>query len=336
MVRGSSTLPIILALGTVYLVWGSTYLAISYVVETMPPFVGAGTRFLAAGAVLVAFLLAQHRWRRARGAPSTLAAPRLVEWRTAAIVGTLLLLGGNGMVMVAEQSVPTGIAAVIIATVPIWMSSADALLSRRFPGWLAIGGLLVGLIGVAILLLPSDGIDAVDPIGIGILMIAALAWAAGSVYARRGPLPRNELLGTGMEQLAGGASLFLVAAAVGEFGRLDIAAVSTASWLGLGYLIVFGSLVAFTAYVWLLNHAPVTTVATYAYVNPVVAVVLGLLFRGETLTLRTILAAALIIGAVVAMVSGRPRDVEEQGPSPEVASLNPRDEAAGANRWRSI
>jgi drug/metabolite transporter (DMT)-like permease len=325
----ASALPVIVALTIVYIVWGSTYLAIAYVVETMPPFLAAGVRFLAAGAMLVAFLLAQDRWRRARGAiGSRLERPRLVEWRSALIVGVLLLLGGNGMVMVAEQTIPSGIAAVIIATVPIWMSMFDALLTRRAPSRLAVGGLLVGLVGVAILLLPSAGVGALDPVGIGLLVLATISWAAGSLYARHGPLPKNQLLGTGMEQLAGGASLVILALAVGEVGRLEVGSVSTESWIALAYLIVFGSLVAFTAYVWLLNHVAVTTVATYAYVNPIVAVALGMLFRSEALTVRTLVAAALIIGAVVAMVSGRPREAEEPGPSPETASLEPVDKGA--------
>jgi drug/metabolite transporter (DMT)-like permease len=323
-------LPVALALGTVYVVWGSTYLAIAYVVETLPPLLSAAVRFLAAGGLLIAFLLAQDRWRGRRDpAAARLPRPRLVEWRTAVIVGGLLLLGGNGMVMLAERTVPSGIAAVLIATVPIWMSVFDALLTRRAPGPLAVGGLGVGLLGVAILLLPSAGLDALDPFGIGLLVVAAVAWAAGSLYARRGPLPANALLGTGMEQLAGGLALAAAGLLIGELGRTDLSAVSVQSLIGLGYLIVFGSLLAFTAYVWLLNHVPVTTVATYAYVNPVVAVALGLLVRGESLTPRTLLAVALIIGAVVAMVSGRPREAEAPGPSPETAPLEPPKGAAG-------
>jgi drug/metabolite transporter (DMT)-like permease len=320
-----ATLSVILALTIVYVVWGSTYLAIAYVVETLPPFSAAGARFLAAGAMLGAFLLARDRWRRSGGAPASVQAPRLVEWRTALIVGALLLLGGNGMVMVAEKTIPSGIAAVIIATVPIWMSVFDAALTRRRPSYLALGGLTVGLVGVAILLLPEEGFDALDPLGIGLLVVATISWAAGSLYARHGPMPHNQLMGTSMQQLAGGASLVVVALAVGELGALDLGGVSPESWLGLAYLVVFGSLIAFTAYVWLLNRVAVTTVATYAYVNPVVAVALGMLFRGEELTPRTLLAAALILGAVVAMVTGRPREAEEPGPSPDVACLEPEE-----------
>lgn len=323
-----STFAVALALGTVYVIWGSTYLAIAYVVESLPPLLAAGARFFAAGSILVAFLLARHQWSKGRaGGNGSLRWPRAVEWRTAIIVGALLLLGGNGMVSVAEKTIPSGIAAVIIATVPIWLSVFDALLTRRMPSLLAIGGLLVGLVGVGILLLPSSGLDALDPVGIGLLVLATISWAAGSLYARRGPLPANQLLGTGMEQMAGGAVLLLAGAALGEIGQFDPAAVTTASLVALAFLVVFGSLAAFTAYVWLLNHVAVTTVATYAYVNPVVAVALGVAFRGETMSLRSIAAAVLIIGAVVAMVSGRPREAEESAPSPGVAALDPETDA---------
>ena len=322
-----STLAVAAALGTVYVLWGSTYLAIAFMIESLPPLLAAGTRFLIAGLTLLAFVVARARWRRRRGiSGESLGRPRAVEWRTAFIVGTLLLLGGNGMVSIAEQTIPSGIAAVIIATTPIWLSLFDALLTRRMPSPLAIGGLLVGLVGVAILLLPSTGLDSFDPVGIGILVVAAVSWASGSLYARRGPLPKNQLLGTGMEQFAGGLVLLTAGVAIGEVGGFDPGAVTTASLLGLAFLIVFGSLVAFTAYIWLLNHVAVTTVATYAYVNPVVAVALGIAFRGETLTPRSLLAAALIIGAVVAMVSGRPRDIET-GPAPEAATLEGEAEA---------
>jgi drug/metabolite transporter (DMT)-like permease len=323
----SSALPVALALGTLYVVWGSTYLAIAYVVETLPPLLAAGARFLVAGGLIVGFLVIQDRWRQRRGQPANLPRPRLVEWRTALIVGSLLLLGGNGLVSLAEQRIPSGIAAVMIATVPIWMSLFEAILTRRAPTVLAVAGVAVGLAGAVILLLPSDGLDALDPIGVGMVAVSAMAWAIGSLYARRGPLPRNQLLGTGMEQLAGGVALAVVGLSIGEPGRMDLAHVSAASLLGLAYLVVFGSLAAFTAYVWLLHHAPVTTVVTYAYVNPVVAVSLGILFRNEPMTPRTLLAAVLIIGAVVAMVTGRPRLADEPGPSTEAALSGTADDA---------
>jgi drug/metabolite transporter (DMT)-like permease len=326
----ASTMSVAVALLTVYIIWGSTYLAIAYVVETLPPFLAAGARFVAAGGLILGFIAAQAASRRNRPGGERIPLPRAIEWRTALIVGALLLLGGNGMVMVAEQTVPSGIAAVIIATVPIWMSVFDALLTRRAPSRLAIGGLLVGLAGVAILLVPTEGSVEIDPFGIGVLVVATISWAAGSLYARHGPLPKHPLLGTGMEQLAGGATLLAVGLLVGELWRLDPATVSSESLVALAYLIVFGSLLGFTAYVWLLAHAPVTTVATYAYVNPVVAVALGMFFRDEQLSLRTLVAAVLIIGAVVAMVSGRPREAEEPGPSPDSAPLEPADDATEA------
>jgi drug/metabolite transporter (DMT)-like permease len=233
------------------------------------------------------------------------------------------------MVMQAERTVPSGIAAVLIATVPIWMSLFDAIVTRRRPGLLVIGGLLVGLAGVAILLFPTEGVAGLDPFGIGLVMFAAIAWATGSIYARHGPMPRNQLLGTGMQQIAGGACLLLAALAVGDFANLDLAAVTLESWLGLGFLVVFGSLVGYTAFVWLLGNVPVTTASTYAYVNPVVAVVLGMLFREEQLTVRTLLAVVLIIGAVVAMVTGRPREAEEAGLAPEAVVVEPAAGEAG-------
>jgi drug/metabolite transporter (DMT)-like permease len=312
-----STLAIACALGTLYLVWGSTYLAIAYVVETIPPFLGAGIRFALAGLLLLGFLVIRDRWRRRRvDRAGLLERPGWPEWRSAIIVGTLLLLGGNGMVMVAEQTVDSGIAAVMIATIPIWLTLFDALITRRAPSRLAIGGLVVGLAGVAILLWPSGGVDALDPVGIGILLFASLSWAAGSLYARQAPLPRNGLLGSGMEQLTGGAVILLVSLALAEPARLDPATVSTESVLGLAFLVVFGSVLAFSAYVWLLDNVAVTTVATYAYVNPIVAVALGIFIRGESLSPRALLAAVLIIGAVVAMVSGRPRPAEDRGSAP--------------------
>ena len=180
----SSTLSVALALGTVYIVWGSTYLAIAYVVDTLPPILSGGIRFTVAGSLLLAFILAQAWWRRRRAPASRLARPRLVEWRTAAVVGTFLLLEATAWSRGGAPH-PVGIAAVIIATVPIWMSLGEAVMIRRMPSRLTIGGLVVGLVGVAILLLPSEGIDAIDPIGIAIVVASALCWTAGSLYPPR-------------------------------------------------------------------------------------------------------------------------------------------------------
>ncbi len=302
-------------LGIVYLIWGSTYLAIRVMVETVPPFVGAGSRYLVAGVLMLAFLWIRSRLSRSPAARIERVTWR--EWRSAAIVGGLLLLGGNGFVVLSEQRIDSGIAAVIVAAVPIWMNLFDALLRRRRPSALAIGGVVAGFLGVLVLLAPVGGVSAADPVGVGMVVFASLSWAIGSLYSRHAPMPRSGLLATGMEMLAGGALLAIAATVTGEVGSIDLGAYSGSSLFAIGYLVVFGSLVAFSAYTWLLKSAPVSTVATYAYVNPVVAVALGALLLDETLTPRTLVAALLIIGAVVAMVSGRPRDAEEMAPAPE-------------------
>jgi drug/metabolite transporter (DMT)-like permease len=212
---------------------------------------------------------------------------------------------------------------VLIAAMPIWLSLFDAILTRRRPSRLVVGGLLAGIVGVAILLAPLDELGRINPIGIGLCMIAEISWAAGSIYARRAPLPRSALLGTGLEMLAGGLVLMLAGSLLGEIGRANVETFSVRSFVAVAYLIVFGSIVAFSAYTWLLANVPVSTVGTYAYVNPIVAVALGAVILSEPITPRTLIASAIIIGAVVAMVSGRPRETEEGGPSPDVAPLEP-------------
>jgi drug/metabolite transporter (DMT)-like permease len=327
----ASPIAIGLALGVVYLIWGSTYLAIRIVVETLPPFLAAGARFLVAGGLLVAGLWVWSRVTRSPGA--RLEPMRAIHWRSAAVVGGLLLLGGNGFVMHAEQTVDSGIAAVLIAAVPIWMNLFDAVITRRRPGALTIGGVIAGFVGVAVLVAPIGGVSGVDPLGVGFLVVAAIAWALGSLYSRNAPMPRSGLLATGMEMLAGGILLVIAGVLTGELGRADPSAFSTSSVLALAYLVVFGSWAGFTAYIWLLQHAPVSIVATYAYVNPVVAVALGAVLLSEPITPRTLIASVLILGAVVAMVSGRPRVAEEEGPGPEAGVLEPPDEpSAGASR----
>jgi drug/metabolite transporter (DMT)-like permease len=328
--RGDATLAVAINLLIVYVLWGSTYLAIRIVVGTLPPFLAAAARFLVAGVLLIGFVLAYARMR-----PSAEPMERLTwrHWRSALIIGALLLFAGNGLVSQAEQHVDSGIAAVLIAAVPIWMNVIDAIVTRRRPSLLLVGGVLAGFVGILVLLAPMNGVASINALGVGLLVLASLSWAAGSIYSRHAPLPRSGLLFTGMEQLAGGVVLVIASLLVGEPGRLDWSQVSTASLLGVAYLIVFGSLVAFTAYTWLLAHAPVSTVATYAYVNPVVAVALGALVLHEPITLRTILASVLILGAVVAMVSGRPRDADEaaQSPAPEpMPEAEPEPKARGA------
>ena len=312
-----STLQVAAALLTVYVVWGSTYLGIAVMIETLPPLLAAGIRYLVAGSLVLGFL-----WLRARAGRVPLERPGLRQWRATAIVGVLLLFGGNGFVVLAELHIPSGIAAVMIATVPIWMALLDAVVTGTRPSALAIGGIIAGFVGVAILIAPVSGGPAVDPIGIGLALVATVAWAVGSIYGRGAPMPRSALLGTGMEMLVGGAALFAGGMLIGELPQVHPAAFSTASLLALGYLIVFGSIVAFSAYVWLLANVPVSTAATYAYVNPIVAVALGAVVLSEPITPRTFVAAAIIIVAVIAMVSGRPRPAEESGPAREAASVD--------------
>jgi drug/metabolite transporter (DMT)-like permease len=288
----ASGLAIWSALIAVYIVWGSTYLAIRFVVETMPPFLAASSRFLIAGAVLYAF-------SRLRGDK----APVRVEWRSAAIVGLFLLVGGNGALMWAEQRVASGIAALMIASVPLWIALLDSIRpgGRRPDRWVIVS-VIAGFIGIIILIGPSQMIgieDQVDLLGIAALLFAAFSWAIGSLYNRGARLPDSPLLGTGMQMLVGGLVLFILGTAVGEWSQVDITNFSTASLLGLAYLIVFGSCVGYASYIWLLRAAPTTLVSTYAYVNPLVAILLGSFLAGEILTPRILLAALFILGSVV-------------------------------------
>lgn len=295
---GGPALPKLLAaFAAVYLVWGSTYLAIRFALETLPPFLMAAARFLVAGGVLYAVV-------RARGEPR----PSLVHWRSAVIVGGLLLFLGNGGVVWAEQTVPSGVVALLVATLPLWMVLLEwARPGGERPTGRVVAGLVVGFAGLVLLVGPADlmGGGRVDPVGAGVVLFAALAWAAGSIYSRGAPLPASPFLATGMEMLAGGALLLALGVARGELGVLDLSAVSAKSALALAYLVVFGSLVGFTAYVWLLRVSTPSRVSTYAYVNPVVAVLLGWGLAGEPLSARVLGAAAVIIAAVVLITRSR-------------------------------
>lgn len=296
-----ATWKLLLAFALVYVIWGSTYIAILFAIETLPPFLMAAARFLAAGAVLYAWC----RWREDG------AAPTLQQWRSAAIVGVLLLTLGNGLVSWSETRVPTGVAALLVAMVPCWMVLIDWMHPRGTrPGLQVIAGLVLGLAGVAWLVggKPAPGARGVDLLGAGALLVSTLAWASGSVYARHAVLPRSPLLATGMQMLAGGAVLVLIGGALGEFGRIDAGNISFRSVAALLYLAVFGSIVAFTAYVWLLRVSAPAKVSTYAYVNPVIAVFLGWALADEALTTQMLLAAAVIIGGV-AMITLAPKPV---------------------------
>ncbi|MBI4393892.1 MAG: EamA family transporter [Euryarchaeota archaeon] len=285
-----------LAFLAVYVIWGSTYLGIKVAIETIPPMLMAGARFLAAGAILYA-------WARSRGA----ARPVPAHWLSASIVGGLLLLGGNGALTWAEQTVPSALAALLVAAVPIWM----ALLNwwwpgAQRPGKATIVGLLVGFLGVA-LLIDFTGASTVGQaplFGALVILGGTLAWAMGSLYSRSARLPSDPILAIGMEMLAGGALLTMAGAGMGEFSRVDVAAISSRSLLAFLYLTTFGSIIAFTCYVWLLRVSTPAKVSTYAYVNPVIALFLGWALASEGITPRTLAAAAVIIVAVAIITTG--------------------------------
>ncbi len=287
---------IVAAFLAVYVIWGSTYLAIRFAVETLPPFLMASARFLVAGGLLYAV-------RRRRAGP-----PERRHWAAAAVTGGLMLCGGNGGVVWAEQFVASDLTALIVATVPLWMVLFDAARpGGERPARLTLVGLVVGFAGVAVLVEPGRGIAGGGvPWGPALVLLGASAsWAAGSLLSRHLPAPKSHGQGTAMQMLAGGAALLVLGAASGELGELSLAGASARSLASLAYLIVFGSLVAYSAYVWLLRVASPARVSTYAFVNPVVAVLLGWALAGEPLDLRVALATVLVALAVGAVIVGR-------------------------------
>ena len=294
--------PIWLGMLVLYLVWGSTYLAISIAVETLPPFLMAAVRFSVAGLILLAWSVA----REGRG----FVAPSRRQVRDSSIVGALLIGGGMGMVAFGEQTIPSGITALLIATMPVWVAILGrVVLGERLPG-VAVAGIVMGFVGVAILVGPTalGGAGALEPIGLAAILFSPIAWSSGSLFAsHRADLPRQPLVNTGVQMVFGGLVLTGMAAVTGEFGRFDPAAVSVESLLALGYLLVLGSLVAYTVYGWMLRVAPLPLVATYAYVNPIVAVILGSIILSEPVDARTVVAGAVIIAAVAIIVTARSR-----------------------------
>ncbi|MEY2584166.1 MAG: hypothetical protein QOD80_192 [Verrucomicrobiota bacterium] len=294
---GPSKTAILCAFAALYLIWGSTYLAILFAIETIPPLLMAGTRFLLAGVILYAIA----RWR---GAPKG----SFANWRTALVIGGCLLLAGNGGVTLAEQYVSSGLASVIVATVPIYIAVFawwTGIAPRPTPiVWLGLAG---GLAGVAILLAPAFHFSPDEHShagrGIIILLCSSLVWSAGSIYSRKAKSASAPLLLAGQQMICGGTLLTFAGLIMGEHHRFDASRISLLSIGSFAYLVIIGALVGYTAYIFLLRHCAPAKVATYAYVNPIVAVILGALFAGETLSGRAILAAGLIIGSVATVIT---------------------------------
>jgi drug/metabolite transporter (DMT)-like permease len=298
---------VILAFGLVYVVWGSTYLAIRVGIESFPPLLLAGSRHLLTGLILYPLL----RWK-------TGVRPTPAHWRASFITGFLLLAVGNGGVCLAERTVPSGVTALLVATVSLWMVLVDWLRPGGVrPGAQVAAGLLLGFCGLGLLVGPKNlgGSGRIDPFGVGLLVIASLAWASGSIYSKHsGGLSGSPLMGVAMQSLSGGVSLWIAGFVSGEGAVLHLRSISGRSWAALAYLIVFGSMVGFTAYIYILKKSTATRVATYAFVNPVVALFLGWLLIGEAINLRTVIAAAVILTAVLLVITAphRARQVRER------------------------
>lgn len=294
--------PIWIGLLILYVVWGSTYLGIAIAVDTIPPFLMAAVRFLIAGFVLLAWSVAREG--RAFHPPS------LREWRDSTIVGALLLGGGMGMVAFGEQTVPSGITALIIAMMPVWVAVLGRIFLRERLPRLAIGGIVLGFVGVAVLIGPSafGGAGALEPLALAAILFSPISWSSGSLFAsHRAVLPKQPLVATGAQMVAGGLVLLAMSLVSGELVGFRVQAVSGDSLIALAYLTVIGSLLAFTAYGWLLRVAPLPLIATYAYVNPVVAVILGAIVLSEPIEPRTLVAGAVIVVGVAVIVSARGR-----------------------------
>lgn len=301
-----NTALLIAALAAVYIIWGSTYLGIKYAIETLPTFLMAGSRFLIAGAVLFAVGRFSKDYEK----------PKLVHWRTSFIVGALLLLGGNGLVVLAEHYISSGLAALLIATEPFWIVLISWMVMKGSrPNWKVALGLLIGFVGV-FLLIGGNGFSSENGNGqlLGTILIiaATFAWASGSLYGLHAPAPKSALLTAGMQMLSGGFLLFLVGTLTGEWTKFNPAEVSTNSWIALAYLTAFGSIIGFTAYSWLLRNVQPSIAATYAYINPVIAVFLGWAIAGESLTGQMLVGAGIIVSSVVLITSqGKDEKVKE-------------------------
>jgi drug/metabolite transporter (DMT)-like permease len=298
------------ALATIYLVWGSTYLAIRVMVETMPPLLAAGVRFATAGAIFWIAL-------RASGGAAKVRVTR-AQGVGAGLIGTLLCFGGNGLVTVAERDVPSGLAALIIGSVPLWVVLMRSVHGDRVPR-ATLAGVALGFAGLAVLVLPGDRPGDAPLGGVLVIVVASISWAAGSFYSKRVPLPADPFASTAWQMLLGGAGMVVVGLIAGEAGEVHLGAFSTGSIAAFLYLIVAGSLLAFTAYVWLLQNVPISTVATYAYVNPVIAILLGWAILSEEVTVAVVAGAAAIVLSVATVV----RRESEPGPAATEPAARP-------------
>jgi drug/metabolite transporter (DMT)-like permease len=294
------------ALWTVYLIWGSTYLAIRVMVRTLPPLLSGGIRFVLAGIVLLGVLLV----RRGLAAVSI----SRQEFVSCTIVGTALLLGGNGLVSVAETHVPSGLAALVIASIPLWVVVLRSVFDGRVPGATLVG-VAIGFVGVGILVIPGGHSSGAPVAGLFVLLIASVCWASGSFLSTKLTFPSEPLVSTGFQMLSGGVVMTLLALVVGEGSDFHMAELSRASVLAFLYLVVAGSLLAFTAYSWLLRNAPISKVATYAYVNPIVAIFLGWWILHETITPSVLIGAAVILSSVAFIIRKESTSRPEAPPS---------------------
>jgi len=282
---------VILAFAAIYIIWGSTFLGIRYAIQTLPPFLMAGARFSLAGAGMFA-------WAKFKGDKTGWS---WAHWRRAFVVGALLLLCGNGGVTWAEKYIASGLVALLVAIEPLWVVVLNWAITRKRPNAKVLGGVLIGLVGVALLmrggLNQRPEVAGLSGIGAGVVLFAGLAWAAGSLYANKRPIKAATSLVSGMQMMAGGSLLLLLGLFAGDFGRFEVQRISAVSLFAFAYLAIFGAL-GFTAYSWLLRNVSPARAATYAYVNPAVAVFLGWLLANEPLTMRMLLAAAVIVGSV--------------------------------------
>ena len=304
-------LMVVAAFAAIYVIWGSTYLAIKYAIESVPPFFMTAVRFAIAGGALYLW----STFRAGREPVATMVQPRRGHvWRDAFIVGALLILGGTALVSWAELAVPSGITSLVLASNPLWMTLCEGIAARRAPSRRTVAGVLVGLAGLTILIGPTlvtPGQSA-NLLGVGALLLASLAWTVGALYSRRAALPSSVARATGVQMIAGGALSLAVGFLVGEHRELSIATITPTSLMAIAYLIVFGALIGFSAYLWLMRVSTPSRVATHAYVNPVVAVLLGWAMLGETVTARTAIAMVVIVAAVVLIVTGPARSATSE------------------------